>query len=89
MSHDPYYCLSCQHKAAHEGIITILSECHRCGSLLIVPLACMHIMDMQSLSASLPSLIAEDVAYRKRQGKRHLKLVQSEEVANETKKENK
>lgn len=81
---DPYYCLSCHHKGVNKGLITILSECEKCQSLLIVPIASMHVLDIDALSMSLPSLLAEDRQYRQRKGKRHLKLVQPEVTKNGT-----
>jgi hypothetical protein len=75
MELEPYFCLSCRHEGVNKGIIQIITPCEKCGSLLIVPLASMHLLDIDALSQSLPELLLEDAEYRKLVGKRHLKLV--------------
>jgi hypothetical protein len=72
---DPYYCLNCNHKGNHEGIIQISTPCENCGSLLIVPIASLHLFEMESLSMSLPELLAQEQEYKGWRGKKHLKVV--------------
>lgn len=79
MHKDPYFCLSCNDKGYINGIITILSPCNRCGSLLILPLASLHMIEIHALQQSLPTLLAEERQYRKWTGRKHLRVVPNQD----------
>lgn len=72
---DPYFCISCGHKGVHNGIIQITTPCEKCNSILIVPLASLHLMDIDALSISIPELLAEEERYKNWRGRKHLRVV--------------
>lgn len=78
MQKDAYFCLNCNHKGSVNGIITMLTPCEKCDSLLIVPVASMHLLEIDRLTQSLPALIAEDSQYKRWKGKKHLRIVPSD-----------
>lgn len=77
---DEYFCINCNHKGSVDGIITLLTPCERCDSLLIVPIASVHMFQLEDLVMSMPTLVAEESQYRKWRGKKHLRVVPDEAV---------
>ena len=71
---DPYYCIVCGHEGEDEGIIGIDTPCEKCGSVLIVPLNSVYIMQMDDI-AELAEMLGE--LENPKKAKRHLTLVPS------------
>lgn len=69
---DPYYCIVCGHEGEVEGIIGIDTPCGKCGSVLIVPLNSVYIMQMDDI-AELAEMLGE--LENPKKAKRHLTLV--------------
>jgi hypothetical protein len=70
---DYYFCLNCNFKGCVKGVISILTPCSRCNSLLIMPLASLHLLEWSRID--LPKLQLSEADYRQLPGKKHLKLV--------------
>lgn len=75
---DEYFCINCNHKGGVDGIITIMTPCEKCESLLIVPIWSMHMFQLEDLITSMPSLVAEESQYKKWRGRAHLRVVPNE-----------
>lgn len=82
MQKDPYYCLQCGHKGEHDGIIGIMTPCGECGSQFIMPLASMHIVELESMDELEAYLRGEAPKSQKR---KHLKLLPGGPDENEKK----
>lgn len=67
---DPYYCIVCGHQGEHQGIIGMDTPCDKCGSLLIVPLSSVYIMNMDEFQD-----LADMFQGMDEPKKRHLSLV--------------